>query len=288
MDPPTEIIEDIIISPAGDAIETSFEPPVMIDGRNERDGRKENGRETDDRKEYVRKAVRAKAPRIVSMPPGLESPLANYYAKIKWEDGFEQWRLVRFSTPGDGSCMFHAITNSFFKPYHTGILDGKSVSRNKIIASFRKELSDRLDTKVSDAPDSPTYYDLLNRGYTAEWAKDAKVAEYTLTHMQQELDSNTYIGYGYIELIGNALNKDIYVLEASRQDIYRQVDEDLELIIKGNRNSIILYNIDNSHYELVGLRNSDGSFDTHFSPTHSLIQFLYGRVQNIIRSVRSR
>ncbi len=100
--------------------------------------------------------------------------------------------------------------------------------------------------------------------------------------MQKELNSHSYIGYGYIEFIGNALGKDIYVLEAIRRDIYRQTDEDLELIIKGNRNAVVLYYMDNGHYELVGLRNPDGTFDTHFSPEHSFIRFLYSRVQHVI------
>ena len=222
-----------------------------------------------------------------TMPPGIESPYANYYADIKWGNGFEKWPLVRFETRGDGSCLFHAIANSFFKPYHTEILYDKKVSRNKMISSFRKELSERLSDKISDDPTSPTHYEVVNRGYTAQWASEAKVEEYTLSYMQNQLNSSSYIGYGYIEFIGNALNKDIYILEALRRDIYRQSDEDLELTIKGNRNSIILYYMDNGHYELVGVKNDDGTFGTHFSPDHTLIQFLYNRVQQIISSVRN-
>jgi hypothetical protein len=281
--------DEIIISPAGHTTETeeSFEPPIVADDILESD-QSSTGQPIHDnivRPIRTLESVSRTRP-FIRMPAEIKSPAANYYSEIKWGNGFEQWPLVRFSTQGDGSCLFHAIANSFFRPYHTEMLDGKHVPRSRMITTLRRELSERLAMKVSDDPDSPTYYEQMNRGYTAQWAKDAKVEEYTLPYMQNELNSNSYIGYGYIEFIGNALNKDIYVLEAMRRDIYRLVDEDLELIVKGNRNSIILYYMDGGHYELVGVRNADGTFDTHFSPDHTLIRFLYGRVQNIIQSVR--
>lgn len=216
------------------------------------------------------------------LPPGTTSPTATYFADIKWGQGFERWPLVRFSTQGDGSCLFHGIVNAFYRPYHTEMLNGKHVSRSRMITALRRELSEELNQKMTDNPSSPTHYEFLNRGYTAEFAKNAGTGEYTLSHMQNELNSHSYIGYGYLEFLGNVLNKDIYVLEAIRRDIYRQVDEDLELIIHGNRNSIILYYMDNGHYELVGLRRNDGTFDTYFSPEHSLIRFLNQRVRQII------
>lgn len=279
---------EMIISPAGDVADIGSD---LIDDQIEQNG-----------VERENQIVQLEPPRMVVLPPPvapslkprpfirmpatITAPTANYYSEIKWKNGFDQWSLVRFSTQGDGSCLFHAIANSFFRPYHTEMLDGKRVSRTQMIRALRRELSEKLSAKVTSDPKSPTYYDQLNRGYTAEWAADAKIGEYSLDYMKKELDSSAYIGYGYLEFIGNALNKDIYILEATRQDIYRQFDEDLELMIKGDRSSIVLYNIDNTHYELVGVRNADGTFDTHFSPDHSLIRFLHNRVQNIILSVR--
>lgn len=299
--------DEIIISPAGDSTETDilFEPPLSDNLEHDAglsDDVFENpnvvtppdqsqvsntGSSSSLSKQSNGPIHRMPVSRpFIRMPSTIKSPIANYYSEIKWGNGFNQWPLVRFSTQGDGSCLFHAISNSFFRPYHTEMLDGKRIARTQMVHALRRELSEKLSVKVSDDPDSPTYYEQLNRGYTAQWAEDAKIEEYTLKYMQKELNSNAYIGYGYIEFIGNALNKDIYVLEAIRRDIYRQIDEDLELVIKGNRNSIVLYYTDNGHYELVGVQNADGTFDTHFSPDHSLIRFLYGRVQNIIQSVR--
>jgi hypothetical protein len=176
----------------------------------------------------------------------------------------------------DGSCLFHAISNSFFAPYHEEMLHGRHVSREKMVAALRRELADKLSSPISEDTNSPIHYDILNGGNTSAFAES--VPEFDITYMQKQLDSQTPIGYGYMEFIGNALNKDIYILEAVRHDIY--VTDELPLTIKGNRCSIVLYYM-NGHYELVGIRKNNETFDTHFNPDHTLIRFLYSRVRQI-------
>ncbi len=214
---------------------------------------------------------------LYPLPNTPNGPVGNFYAEIIWENGYENWALVRFSTPMDGSCLFHAITNAFFPLYYTETKGGKHVSRSTIIKSLRKELSQKLAVKINNEPNAPNYYDTLNKGNTSLFAKE--VPEFSLDHMQKELNSNTSIGYGYIEYIGNILDKDIYVLEASRHNIY--ITDELSLTIKGNRPSIVLYYMD-GHYELVGIRNDDMSFVTHFSCNHSFIRFLHEKIIKII------
>jgi hypothetical protein len=206
-------------------------------------------------------------------PEDIKSPFASYYAYINWENGFEKWDIVRFSTPMDGSCLFHAISNSFFEPYHSEILNGKHVSRKKMVSSLRKELAQKLAEEVED---DIRFYDTINEGNTNSFAKE--VPEFNLEYMQSQLDSNNPIGYGYMEFIGNILQKDIYILSGSTKGIY--VTDELPLTIKGDRKSIVLYYI-NGHYELVGIKN-ENSFETHFNPTHEFIQFLNKKVQDIL------
>ena len=81
-----------------------------------------------------------------ALPPNGSGIVGNFYADVKWDQGFEQWNLVRIATVGDGSCLFHAIANSFYQPYRTETINGKHVSRNKIISSLRKELAEKLPT----------------------------------------------------------------------------------------------------------------------------------------------
>lgn len=221
-------------------------------------------------------------PTLQPMPPHLKAPFANYYAPIRWDYGFQNWPVVRFSTPMDGSCLFHAIANSFFEPYHKEEINGKHVSRVKMVATLRRELAEKLANKIDpNDPESLTHYDLLNRGNTAEFGNGAQIEEFKLGYMQSQLNSVLPIGYGYMEFIGNALNKDIYILSAATRDLY--VTDELSLTIKGDRCSIVLYYM-NAHYELVGLQNSDGTFDTHFAPDHSWIRFLNTRVHELLQS----
>ncbi|MEO6066604.1 MAG: hypothetical protein ABIQ41_01330, partial [Gemmatimonadales bacterium] len=158
---------------------------------------------------------------------------------------------------------------------------GKPTTRKQIVKMLRKELAAKLGAKISDDPDAPTHYDILNNGATKEFAQE--VPEFSLRNMQNVLASDEWIGFGYLEFICNALNKDIYILEMARRDIYASYD--LHLTIKGNRRSIVLYYIE-GHYELVGLLLSDGSFGTHFDPDNKFIRFLYDRVQAKISGVK--
>lgn len=220
-------------------------------------------------------------PVIPAMPwalkmPNVTHPVANYYTEINWGNGYEQWPLCRFATPLDGNCLFHAIANSFFLPYHEQSLNGRTATRAQIVTTLRQELSKRLEEVDPNDSEKRTYYARLSNGNTAKFA-DA-VPEFQLKTMQEQLSSNAPIGYGYMEFICDALNKDIYILEAARADIY--VNDELPFCIKGNRKSIVIYYM-NGHYELVGIRAPDGSFDTYFAPDHPFIRFL----NNIVKEV---
>lgn len=282
-----ETTEDTIISPAENSSHPgiTFEPPILDPPTDSSLQVDSSSRNVSEMEQFVTPAVQPIEDKMIQpqvqslikpLPKGSGRPVANYYAEIHWENGFSNWPLVRFSTPMDGSCLFHAISNSFFAPYHTEMLHGRHVSREKMVAALRKQLAEKLADPISDQPDAPRHYDTLNGGNTSAFAE--AVPEFALTYMQSQLDSNTPIGYGYMEFIGNALNKDIYILEALRHDIY--ITDELPLTIKGNRCSIVLYYM-NGHYELVGCQNPDGTFDTHFSHDHSFIQFLYNRVLQI-------
>jgi hypothetical protein len=271
------IIAEDIIYPSEDlsSVNITFEPPI-IDSYHSTHELDEKIANTEPLAPIESHSQRHISTTFKPIPNIGKGPVGNYYANINWDNGFEAWNLVRFSTPMDGSCLFHAISNSFFAPYHKEILHGKRVNRTKMVEALRMELSQKLASKVSDSPNALTYYDTLNGGNTSAFSE--AVPEFELSYMQNQLNSHTSIGYGYMEFIGNALDKDIYILEAIRRDIY--VTDELSLTIKGNRNSIVLYYM-NGHYELAGIHKEDGSFDTHFSHDHSFIRFLYNRVTQI-------
>lgn len=211
--------------------------------------------------------------------PQYSSSRNNYYSGIRWPQ-FSRWNLVRFATPADGSCLFHAIANAYFSPYHTEMWDGKKITRSAIVRSMRRELADKLSQKDTSSKPGATYYEQLNNGNTKAFA--SAVPEFSLEQMKQTLDSDSHVGYGYMEFIGNAIDRDIYILSGPHQDVYNS--DELRLTIRGNRSSIVLYFASN-HYELVGIKNEDDTFSTHFKPTHTFIQHLYARVQFLISNV---
>ena len=122
-----------------------------------------------------------------------------------------------------------------------------------------------------------THYETLGNGNTCKFSEE--IPEFKLSYMKDQLNSDNPIGYGYMEFIGNIINKDIYTLDARHRDIYTM--DELALSIKGNRKSIILFYLE-GHFEMVGLYEETGII-THFNPEHELIRFLYRRVQEFLK-----
>ncbi len=191
------------------------------------------------------------------------------FQNINWY-GFN---LMIFDVPKDHHCLFHAIIMAFFKPYIAKEFNGRPMTQLQIITNLRYELAEKLAQPVK--VNGPRHYDLLNNGNTLQFSKS--IPEFKLHYMMNKLKSNDHIGYGYLELICNQLNKDIYILDANTQELY-QTDE-YKYSIKG-RNSIVLYythdknNEHLNHYDLIGI---DGA--THFKPNNSFILFLKSKIK---------
>ena len=152
---------------------------------------------------------------------------------IKWK-GFEAWDLKRHEVPKDGHCLFHAIALAFFKPYMEECFNGEPMSRLQMIKNLRYELSEKLAQPIKNS--NKRYYDLLNNGNTLKFA--ATVPEFDINVMRRELNSDHYIGYGYLEFVSLQLNKDILILDGKNEDLY--YTDEYKLSIK-NRNAIVLY-----------------------------------------------
>jgi len=221
---------------------------------------------------------------IYKLPRYDNGPVGDFYRKINWENGFENWQLIRIDTIGDRSCLFHAIANAYFVPYYTETLDGTKMTRREIVRQMRKELSEKLNSPISSDPNSKTHYEIINSGKTAEFPVSSELPQYdfSLTNMQKQLNSDNNIGYGYIEYISNILNKNIYILNEANNDLFPFEKREYLNIYKKDRSSLVLYYTapmdDESydHYELVGIMNN-GIVDTYFDSNHTFIKFLYNR-----------
>lgn len=207
------------------------------------------------------------------------SPEIGTPRSLLWKKyGFDDFNMVAIDTIGDGNCYFHALLHAFYIPYRTQLLQDTTVSRYTLVKSIRNELATRLGEPVDLLyPSGPTYYTELSRGKMYEFGKE--IPEYSFEEMRKRLRSNEAVGNEYNEFVSNQLNKDIYILDNHRKDVYITGDDD-DLLYKNRSSVVLLYTP--GHYELVGIRDSKGKIQTYFSATHPFIQFLRSRM-NVVR-----
>lgn len=182
--------------------------------------------------------------------------------------------LVVLPTLGDGNCFFHSVLRAF----NTNYITAESITdRVNMARTFRNALADLLEE--TDPLTGKNYYSGLNNGELEKISGGVK--EYSLVGLQKELRSSSAVDNIYQELISNSLNKDIYIIDGSKKDMYH-VGSAFPLYYKG-RNSIIIYYIP-GHFEVVGLKHSDGTVDTLFTPEHPLIQACRERLLSFFKS----
>ncbi len=205
----------------------------------------------------------------------------NYLTNIQWS--LLDWRngtlnypgMGRKRTIGDGSCFFHAITDAYFRPYQRGNLNGKSLNRIKFVKYLRYDLANELERRIN--PNGRMIYDKLSRGKLREISKTLQ--QYSLENMQKELRSNRSVDNVYLEFISNVLDKDIYILDFMKKDVYITGD-DRDILYK-NRDSIVLLFIP-GHYELVGVKEQ-GKIKTLFKANHPFITSIVTRMNEKIK-----
>ena len=145
--------------------------------------------------------------------------------------------IVVLPTLGDGNCFFHSVLRAF----NTNYIKAKSITdRVNMARTFRNALADRLEEV--DPLTGKNYYAGLNNGELEKISGGVK--EYSLTALQKELRSSAPVDNIYQEIISNAMNKDIYIIDGTKQDMYH-VGSAFSLYYKG-RNSIIIYYIPSS------------------------------------------
>jgi len=210
------------------------------------------------------------------------------YELFSWDKGFEKFQTVRINVPGDGNCLIHALLLAFYKSYIEENIGGHKISRSNIVKSFRYELAETLkkhtfkgDTSLINPDDNTTVYDRLNNGFFKNNANE--VHEYSLKEMYETLDSSCFLGYVHIPYICDVIQKDVIFIDHNTRDVYKmgferdEITGDIQSSLIKNRDTIVLYYYDDSHYDLVGLKNSDDKISTLFKPENEFIKFLKSR-----------
>jgi hypothetical protein len=141
---------------------------------------------------------------------------------------------------------------------------------------LRRELSE-LVTDTNPTTGSK-YYKELSRGNLEEFSKiDGSLTE---KNFISHLNSKNPVGLEVMEVVSDALDKDIYIIDVRRGDLYTLGDTDL--LYKG-RNSVIL-SYTGGHYNTLGIRNGKGDLITYFSNTNPFIVTLYERMKSLIKN----
>ena len=172
--------------------------------------------------------------------------------------------FVRINTIGDGSCMFHAILQCFNKTY----INSNTEDKIKIIKQFRKDLSNILDEDMG----SDICYNQLSRGKLKEISSD--IPDVSLENMKNDLDSSDWGDIRFLEFISNILNINVFIIYSGNNDLYQTGESDLYI---KNRDSIIVYNNLNVHFESIGLK-SKNTIRTLFSYEDSVIKKLRSKL----------
>lgn len=185
--------------------------------------------------------------------------------------------MIRIRTDMDGSCFFHAICKSYFKPYIVGkTKSGKSINRKKFVRSLRRDLSKTLGKPINpEDPSSKTWYETVSNGECPKISKS--LPKYELKNMVKELDSSSPISNIYNEFISDQLDKDIYILDGQKRDVYMTGTDD-KLLYKNRQSIVILYLP--GHYELIGVKDGD-YFQTVFEPDSDFIQTIRKRMNEL-------
>lgn len=195
------------------------------------------------------------------------------FRHVMWDGNFKYPGMVNYSTPKDGSCLIHALLMAYNQSYRTERQGNQVVSRKSIVRTLRDELANLLASPVNPLdPQGSHYYDVLGRGNLSQAAQ--LDPQYSLIKMQATLRStSTSIDYMFLEFIATILNKDIYILDAVKRDVYMTSDE--ELYQKGRPSIVVLYRT--GHYELIGLQDSNNVVTTLFMPDSAFIAAIQQR-----------
>jgi len=127
--------------------------------------------------------------------------------------------MTRIGTIADGSCLFHAIAQAYYKPYRRGRVNDIILDRISFVRQLRLELASKLGDSIDENdPDSVSHYQIISRGGMESFGQI--VPQYSLDSMKKELASDRAVDNAYNEFISDILKKDIYLLDVMRRDVY--------------------------------------------------------------------
>ncbi len=206
----------------------------------------------------------------------------NNMTSLVWTRGYINYlNMVKLLVGGDGSCFFAGVLLAQSQGYTDGyIIDehGKKhlKDRKELVRGVRHELALKLEEHRKDQNgEDILWYDYISRGNLRKFAET--LPEYSLENMQKELRDGGAVDNVYVELVSEVIKINIFILDKNTQDVY-VIGNDIDLLYKSNRNSVVLLYNGSDHFDAVGIKSirSDNVY-TLFGSNHSYIQYIIKR-----------
>lgn len=177
-----------------------------------------------------------------------------------------KYNFQSINTIGDGSCLIHAILQSFSEEYNNLSTDNEKI---KLVKEVRFHLSNVLEIPVSNHKNK-LVYQLLSRGELINISKE--IPEVKIEYMKKFLRSNQYLTFHYVELLSEIFDINIIFISEKEKDIY--FSGDTELLFKENRDTIFVNYIDQFHYETLKINNK-----TLFSSDEKIVKDIKNKLK---------
>ena len=188
---------------------------------------------------------------------------------LNWEDnGYDRFKLVVFNTPGDGSCLLHAIASSISRSYRSGILNCCKYTTTQLVLMFRSNIGTYL---TSTDANNKLNYDTICNGELREMGKSNP--EWSLKGILSLLQSNRYLSDDMIIIIEYILQTNVFVLDSTTKDVYMRNMNDYDT-------SIVIHYVP-GHFESFSLITSTGERQSYFTNNHPFIVHLRDRIDKI-------
>jgi SAM-dependent methyltransferase len=187
--------------------------------------------------------------------------------------------LYRIATIGDGNCFVHSLLKSFYRPYQE---NGDYRYRVDMAKKIRRDLALILTEENPDYP-GHTYWSTTGNGalprLTMQEVLDPNIIEaynvdYSVAGIQRLLNSNRFLGNETYSLVADVFNLDVYILQATADELYPQTNTLYSHPANRPRNAVIIMG-DGNHFEVIALRTPTG-LQTIFPPGDPFLQTLNG------------
>lgn len=162
-------------------------------------------------------------------------------------------QLLRFGNPQDGSCYIHGVLRAFSKTYK----QKTAAERTRFIVQLRKEMADNYTLEIHNA---------VGNGFFVSSQSPA----YSYENVRASISQSTFwVSAQLLNYIGDQLQANVYILRGADAEVYK-FGSTAGHITPGRKN-IILYWINDNHYETVGQIENGNQVRLVFPDDHPLI-----------------